>query len=742
MIPLFKKLPLFTMMVLSGVSLLHAAAPALRDEINLAGNWSQGGTVPNLVMSSFSTRTYQRTFSVPSSWAGKRIFLEIEAINWSDVSRIDGTEVGRSTGGWLPHSYDITSRVTPGQTHTLTIDVSGTYPAGWPAGKEHAGSPCGGAVHDIFIRAYGAVAIRDAEIITSVANKTVTVKYLVQNLGTTSRTITVDAKAYPSTGGVSAVSLATASTTLAAGETKTIQASGPWTDPNLWWPTDPKLYLLCSSVKESGATIDSQTIRFGFRECKIVGRFIQLNGVRVNFRGESIELGKSASGNNLASVGMSNWIAMEKSVNANSIRFHYSPPPAQMIDDCDEQGMLVMPESPLWQSDVTGSSETRTIWMPAFVKHYRNHASVVHFSSSNECYGSGPDLSVLVDTMRANDGSGRPIWSEDVDFAGEATTCKHYPEGYGNMPNTGLVYSTDWISPTIPQSCGEFAPCCWIGNLVPDIYYWQGIWSRGMRYNGVSVIHPYNYSDWILGNSSSAAANLLKNSYAPVALFDHDYDGLGIGPIKDNSFPSIAAGSTANRTLVLYNDEFSDDNVTVLVEVKSGNTTYASGTKSYQVGLGGHLSIPCSFQVPYVGGSTMDLVLTTRKGGSIKFTESKQFNVTGSSSGTSAATVTLTGGTGVAPKTASGVSGAFVLSIGTGTSAIRVPIQAIGGIGDRTLSIYDLRGVLVCEVPAQVEKNGNVAAPINSKANHLIPGHYVVQVRAGSLITTQAIGLM
>jgi hypothetical protein len=93
--------------------------------------------------------------------------------------------------------------------------------------------------------------------------------------------------------------------------------------------------------------------------------------------------------------------------------------------------------------------------------------------------------------------------------------------------------------------------------------------------------------------------------------------------------------------LVLYNDEFIDERVTVQVDVKSGNATYATITKVYNVMLGNHIEFPCSFQVPYIGGSIMDLVLTTRKGGVKKFSETKRFTVTGSSSGTSSSTITL-----------------------------------------------------------------------------------------------------
>jgi hypothetical protein len=41
-----------------------------------------------------------------------------------------------------------------------------------------------------------------------------------------------------------------------------------------------------------------------------------------------------------------------------------------------------------------------------------------------------------------------------------------------------------------------------------------------MRYNNVSVIHPYNYSSFIFNNYSQVVTTYMKNSFAPVALFD------------------------------------------------------------------------------------------------------------------------------------------------------------------------------------------------------------------------------
>jgi hypothetical protein len=640
---LFTSAALALLLMIAAASSVFAAAPALRDEINLAGTWAQGGTVPEYREgSSFTTKTFQRSITIPASWTGKRIFVEIETLNWTDVTSIDNIEVGRSTGGWLSHSYDITDHVTPGQTHTLAMIAGGTIPAGWPHSFSHNWA---GLIYDVYLRAYGQVAIRDAEVITSVKDLTITVKYEMQNFGTSARTVLVGSQIYPSEGGGAVLSLDAGNVTLAGGEKKVVQASSGWASPNLWWPQDPKLYHLCSAVKESGSTIDSQTVRFGFRECKIEGRFIRLNGVRVNFRGESIDMARAGS-YPANQDQMRARVNFEKSLNANSIRCHGKPAPNLLIDVCDEMGLLIEYETAYYQQGGDcANNQIRNIWLPAFVKHHRNHASIVQWSAQNESAPSSMTAQAMNQLIHAFDGNNRPVWHEEMEstglLAGLETENIHYPEGYETVPAPGSVYSTKWIVANVPMGFGEMLACCWVGGIQPDIYYWQGVKSRGIRYNDVTLIHNYCYDPWAKNTANAKAIDLLTKSYAPVALFDSTYDGLGIAPIINNSYPSVAAGSDENRVLALYNDEFSDKAVTVQVDISSGGAVRASGAKTYQVEPGYHARIPCGFQVPYVGGSTFDLVLTTKKGGVVKFTEAKRFTVTGASSGTSANSVTL-----------------------------------------------------------------------------------------------------
>jgi hypothetical protein len=180
--------------------------------------------------------------------------------------------------------------------------------------------------------------------------------------------------------------------------------------------------------------------------------------------------------------------------------------------------------------------------------------------------------------------------------------------------------------------------------------------TRGLRYSGFTDIRPFpldwawvsepwtyswgstNPNPWIYGSTSAVAA-FMKNSLAPVALFDLEYDDLKTGPIMNSLYPSVDEGKSITRNLVLYNDELQDASATIEVNIKSGGNIYAAGNKTFSVPLGEHLDVPISFQVPYIGNSNMEMELITKKGGVQKFKETKIFKVkdlglSGSSSGT------------------------------------------------------------------------------------------------------------
>ncbi|MBN2354291.1 MAG: hypothetical protein JXD23_17105 [Spirochaetales bacterium] len=167
-----------------------------------------------------------------------------------------------------------------------------------------------------------------------------------------------------------------------------------------------------------------------------------------------------------------------------------------------------------------------------------------------------------------------------------------------------------------------------------------------MRYVGFADIRPYRH-DWALlrPDDTPCIANL-RNSLSPVALFDKEYDDLGIDPLVNGNYPLLVPGETAHRTLVLYNCDFSGEAVDVEVLVKSSEMfralyhyagdrapvqrVLARGTATYLVEPGEHVDIPYSFEIPRTTvefADSFDVELIARKNGAVRFRETKRFSI-------------------------------------------------------------------------------------------------------------------
>ncbi len=138
---------------------------------------------------------------------------------------------------------------------------------------------------------------------------------------------------------------------------------------------------------------------------------------------------------------------------------------------------------------------------------------------------------------------------------------------------------------------------------------------------------PYTL-DWAWSADSLSEVHFnLRNSYAPVALFDKDYDDMGIDVLRKKQYPELKSGTTETRTLVLYNDCYTDENVQVEVRLESQGKLLANDIRDLKLTLGEHLDFRCEFMVTATGYGKIDLVLITRKNGKLTFREVIAFKV-------------------------------------------------------------------------------------------------------------------
>jgi hypothetical protein len=69
---------------------------------------------------------YARSITIPSSWAGRRVFVVIGASDWRTTAWLDGDSLGTHQGGYTPFSFELTGRAGTATPHTLVIRVDDT----------------------------------------------------------------------------------------------------------------------------------------------------------------------------------------------------------------------------------------------------------------------------------------------------------------------------------------------------------------------------------------------------------------------------------------------------------------------------------------------------------------------------------------------------------------------------------------------------------------------------------------
>ncbi|MBE0655386.1 MAG: hypothetical protein IH594_16415, partial [Bacteroidales bacterium] len=562
------------------------AAPGFTKKVSREYTNDRGEkTVREVLLPSTSIGIYEREVTIPEAWKNKIIKLEFEGINHIAEVYLNDKLLQTHIGGWTLFTVDITGLIKPGKTGRLKVLVKGGshspivdgngYPQ-WPVGWYGQESRWG-IIFDTWMRAYGAVHIEDSFIQTSWRKKELTVNYTLVNKSSAIQEISLLGEVREKENLKTELSLRSNKIIIQPGEKKIVQLKSVWDNPKPWNPETPNLYFLVSKISRdvtgNSEVIDEEQRRFGFREIWIDGTKLMLNGHRLNLRGTSINT--HGQGYNrgrykyITEETFNQTIDRLQYYNINCVRFHQQPPSKRIIEIADERGLLVEEESPMYARDYILKSNNEIYfrngltWLKPWIKDRRNNPSVIMWSSENEIgrdwlkWFSDKQLKTLADSIRALDPT-RPVIAEGDFDIGDDFYSDHYPEGVGKTV-TGSIYSWDTlISKTKPSSFGEFL----FGNT-DGKEWWHGTWCRGLRYINAAQIMPYTL-DWAWTSDTVTDVHLnLKNSFAPVALFDKDYDDIGIDVLRKKLYPDLKAGAVEVRNLILYNDCFSGESVQV-----------------------------------------------------------------------------------------------------------------------------------------------------------------------------------
>ncbi|MFY9263283.1 MAG: beta-glucuronidase [Actinomycetaceae bacterium] len=280
---------------------------------------------------------YQRKVYAPK-YGDDRLILRFGSVTHIGIVWVNGVEVARHKGGYLPFEADITDQVAPGEEFTVTVAVDNRL--GWqsvPPGRvwqDLDGKDQQQYWHDFYnyagihrsVRLYTrpAVHVQDVTIVTDIDGADGVVKYDVvadgaQNVSV--RVLDQDGNEVAKADG-------------AEGEIRV-------KDATLWQPGAGYLYTL-----EITADDDVYPQRFGIRTVEIKGYEFLINGKPFYFRGYGRHEDNAVRGKQHDNVMMVHDFELMKWQGANSFRTSHYPYSEEVMDYADEQGFVVIDETP------------------------------------------------------------------------------------------------------------------------------------------------------------------------------------------------------------------------------------------------------------------------------------------------------------------------------------------------------------------------------------------------------------
>lgn len=163
-------------------------------------------------------------------------------------------------------------------------------------------------------------------------------------------------------------------------------------NPQLWHMDSPYLYSAVSKVYKGSQLKDEYTTKFGVRTIEIKpGEGFFLNGEKIRFQGVCNHHDLGPLGGISNEAGIRRQVRIMKDMGVNAIRTSHNMPAPELVQACDEMGMMLMAESfDEWATPkvINGYHKYFEEWVERdlvnLIRHYRNSPSIVMWCIGNE----------------------------------------------------------------------------------------------------------------------------------------------------------------------------------------------------------------------------------------------------------------------------------------------------------------------------------------------------------------------
>jgi len=450
---------------------------------------------------------YRRVVAIPADFRNRRIFVRFHGVYSFARVWVNGKYVRSHQGGFTSWDCEITDLVKPGEDAVLTLGVTDRIDD-ISFGSGYAKHPVGGILRGVELLALPKDYVRQLYVETEL-NSTYKDALLRIDAALSSpiegriliRLIDPAGKSVP----ISPSSVAFSPGTRSASARISLRS------PFLWDAEHPRLYTLEARFVTNGRTREVIRQRIGFREVKVAGSQLLVNGRPVKLRGACRHDIHPVLGRSTTPEQDRQDAILAKEANFNFIRTSHYPPSQDFLEYCDEMGLYVEEETAVcfvgtFRGGVyraTGSTQNDDRYTERYLSQLaemidrdRNHPGVIIWSIGNEnSYGTNFQKEYAF--VKHLDSS-RPVMFSFPHTVPEGVSCydissNHYPsfdrclhlaEGEGAFP----VLGDEWMhvacyciqdlkaDPNIRNFWGESIKRAWENNFDSDKSIGGAIW--------------------------------------------------------------------------------------------------------------------------------------------------------------------------------------------------------------------------------------------------------------------------
>lgn len=341
------------------------------------------------------TGWYRKHFTVADEARGKVVRIEFEGAMYNAHVWVNGQLVGNRPYGYIGFEFDISTYLHYGEENLVAVRLT-------PEDLSSRWYPGAGIYRSVWLKMDNPVHI--VQWGTYVTTPTITTdKAVVQNeteiVNKSERAETISLKhEYFSPKGEIVASIEE-HITLAPNTTEKI---GLWVNiekPMLWDLETPNLYNLLTTITQEGKLLDQYKTRFGIRSISYDEDGFYLNGRLVRFNGVCLHHDNGALGAAVYRRADERKLQIMKDMGVNAIRTSHNPPSRELLELCDEMGLMVQDEAfDVWRMPKVpnGYNLFYDEWserdIKSMVKRDRNHPSIVMWSIGNEIREQGDKL--------------------------------------------------------------------------------------------------------------------------------------------------------------------------------------------------------------------------------------------------------------------------------------------------------------------------------------------------------------